>query len=1102
MVGQEFLDMVSCGRFSKIVSGGPRKTVRKVLFWAHYQFHQCLIAKAEELGVRVIPLKLVARLEISTESEEFNSSHDPVNENDQHQLSPPPPYNEKVVPLKPIPTSTILLKSSKPSSPIQKTTLTSSEESSNSAEDSTTITTTTTTTTVRTTVTTTRISSQNIGKEKDSNNQLDVDNLTLETPITETEGQNLPSPTSLNTTTTKPLVDFPATNTHVLISSNSTPAATITSSSKEESPTSSISNHSSTTPTNAEILHSMENSNSRIQNFQRTESASSIPVVHVTTTDDETTSDGNVAAATSAITSTKSLSSLQNCDSRRSSSFINNSFTETPKQYLERMQDTLSKSELSTLLAKNKDVFHEAVFRTYMDSFAFHQDPIDIALRKFLMDCCLPKETQQIDRVMEAFARRYHECNPDIFPSEDTAYILAFSLLMLHTDAFNKSVKRKMTKREFVQNSRIDGVPSEILEILYDNVTFTQFIYAEDDTDVNGLKMLASPTEYRQSRLFGSSRERKPTSRPKNDPYYVIQNKTQTEFTPTLRNIVPLENPYSYKGTLPVMDTHYLHRAFINAHTIRITGVRARRNSGEPFHPTVSSDPSWEDDEKAGTFLLKITKAGRLSRKVDLVEGGKKATGFLRSWKEFGVILSGSQLMFFKDSSWFDNQMSEFLNTLNATKIPVLKPDVILMTADSVAVFDKSYKKYPHVFRLVGPKGQQYLFEASDEEQMNDWIIKINYAAAFRTAGVKMRHYNGDTVNHEKEKTRKNRRLFHQIYSQPQDNLILKDKSGRPDVLQSKIEGLGSKIATLTSQLNTDVRFIKNLTVMIPYRATTRDRIITVATEVGKRIKQTCLELTRLLCYHEIMEKDLCQSVMEEEDYWSKRRSTSKSGYDRKYRGKYHKREVLSEYDKNDKRNRQNTMTTNSTLGSATHSPDSSLTYSILLTPTQTPSDFDFIQPIDFDEFDGGNLNNNLYGVGTSNSAEKNKNDKQNNQEQKKLNVRDDASSFVEIGFEEGKDLENFSGIDLLHASSLTSTKISENELRINYLSLADEELNTLETRVQEPIENLIIVGQEKTEADDEKIEKREQEDLVQWVEEENDSGDEQFVDAEEGDLP
>lgn len=33
------------------------------------------------------------------------------------------------------------------------------------------------------------------------------------------------------------------------------------------------------------------------------------------------------------------------------------------------------------------------------------------------MDCHLPKETQQIDRVMESFAKRYHDCNPGLFTS-------------------------------------------------------------------------------------------------------------------------------------------------------------------------------------------------------------------------------------------------------------------------------------------------------------------------------------------------------------------------------------------------------------------------------------------------------------------------------------------------------------------------------------------------------------------------------------------------------------------------------------------------------------------------------------------------------------
>jgi Sec7-like guanine-nucleotide exchange factor len=47
----------------------------------------------------------------------------------------------------------------------------------------------------------------------------------------------------------------------------------------------------------------------------------------------------------------------------------------------------------------------------------------------------------------------------------DQAYVLAFSLIMLHTDAFNKSNKRKMTKADYVKNTRLPGVPPEVLEV-------------------------------------------------------------------------------------------------------------------------------------------------------------------------------------------------------------------------------------------------------------------------------------------------------------------------------------------------------------------------------------------------------------------------------------------------------------------------------------------------------------------------------------------------------------------------------------------------------------------------------------------------------------
>lgn len=56
----------------------------------------------------------------------------------------------------------------------------------------------------------------------------------------------------------------------------------------------------------------------------------------------------------------------------------------------------------------------------------------------------------------------------------DHPYILAFSLIMLHTDAFNKSNKRKMTKADYMKNTRLPGVPSEVLDVSCLAVSFLE----------------------------------------------------------------------------------------------------------------------------------------------------------------------------------------------------------------------------------------------------------------------------------------------------------------------------------------------------------------------------------------------------------------------------------------------------------------------------------------------------------------------------------------------------------------------------------------------------------------------------------------------------
>lgn len=84
------------------------------------------------------------------------------------------------------------------------------------------------------------------------------------------------------------------------------------------------------------------------------------------------------------------------------------------------------------------------VMHAYVDSFDFQGMELDKAVRVFLQGFRLPGEAQKIDRIMEKFAERYWKCNPKAFSSADTAYVLAYSVIMLNTDAHNPMVKNKV----------------------------------------------------------------------------------------------------------------------------------------------------------------------------------------------------------------------------------------------------------------------------------------------------------------------------------------------------------------------------------------------------------------------------------------------------------------------------------------------------------------------------------------------------------------------------------------------------------------------------------------------------------------------------------
>jgi brefeldin A-inhibited guanine nucleotide-exchange protein len=163
--------------------------------------------------------------------------------------------------------------------------------------------------------------------------------------------------------------------------------------------------------------------------------------------------------------------------------------------------------------------FWVRILHHYAEALDFTGVVFDQAIRLFLSGFRLPGEAQKIDRIMEKFAERFTSQNPDIFPSSDTAFILAFSVIMLNTDLHNPSIKpeRRMTVDSFMRNNRGIGdggsdLSEEFLTGIYNRIKERPFSLKEDDAArerAGAPKQLFDASVFFEgtSSLFGSSAE-------------------------------------------------------------------------------------------------------------------------------------------------------------------------------------------------------------------------------------------------------------------------------------------------------------------------------------------------------------------------------------------------------------------------------------------------------------------------------------------------------------------------------------------------------------------------------------------------------------------
>lgn len=283
-------------------------------------------------------------------------------------------------------------------------------------------------------------------------------------------------------------------------------------------------------------------------------------------------------------------------------------------------------------------------------------------------------------------------------------------MMMLHTDAFNKHNKNKMTKPDYIRNTRMEGVLPTVLEAFFDNITYIPFVFIEDDISTASSLGLSMPSQTTGSKSA------------KIDVYDMIARGLLGTLRIDVEQSIPSESPFSCVGSRPNLDLDSLHRAFTqDPYLLQIVPPAKRKNSAAGLLSTTPSKASAPEPD----VILRITKVGLLSRKDDLGgrgggEGDKKSSA--KKWKSWSVILTSSQLLFFKDPTWALSLMDQMRKVAAAanggedgldekTGMPVLqkmsgfKPDEVFPIKECVAVYDQHFLKVnsipPHTVRMA-----------------------------------------------------------------------------------------------------------------------------------------------------------------------------------------------------------------------------------------------------------------------------------------------------------------------------------------------------------------------------------------------------------------
>ncbi|KAF2966113.1 hypothetical protein GQX73_g7460 [Xylaria multiplex] len=116
-------------------------------------------------------------------------------------------------------------------------------------------------------------------------------------------------------------------------------------------------------------------------------------------------------------------------------------------------EDFIQKEKAAAWMGEEGPV-RQRTLRAYMDLYDFENESVLTALRQVCSRLVFRAETQQVDRILIAFSKRWCHCNPNHgFKTSDVVHTMCYSIMLLNTDLHIADIEQKMTRSQFIKNT-------------------------------------------------------------------------------------------------------------------------------------------------------------------------------------------------------------------------------------------------------------------------------------------------------------------------------------------------------------------------------------------------------------------------------------------------------------------------------------------------------------------------------------------------------------------------------------------------------------------------------------------------------------------------